>query len=178
MPGTAATGALRAAETLIGINRIFFQGLENVVPKHASEQLAREGRPALGGYLGRVALAGGAATAAVGVVASLAPGFWLELFFGKTYAGYDALVYWYAVIYVVMFVGLPLRAGLRAFENTRPIFWATAVSAVFSIAAAAPLIDLLGMTGAVAGLFVTNVLLIAILYGGLRREMGRHGALA
>ncbi|MCE2509406.1 MAG: polysaccharide biosynthesis C-terminal domain-containing protein [Alphaproteobacteria bacterium] len=172
--GPAAVGALRAAETLIGINRIFFQGLENVVPLHAVRRLTEEGPPALGGYLRRIGVAGGLATAGVGAIAALAPGFWLELFFGETYAEHGALVYWYAVIYLVMFIGLPLRAGLRALENTKPIFQATAVSAVFSLAAAMPLIDALGATGAVAGLLVTNLLLIGVLAVHLRREMGRH----
>lgn len=173
--GAAAVGALRAAETLIGINRIFFQGLENVVPPRAAEHLTGKGRPALGAYLRRVALAGGLATALVGVVAALAPSFWLELFFGETYAGYGELLYWYAIIYLVLFMGLPLRAGLRALEQTRPIFWATAVSAVFSAAVAIPLVEALGITGAVGGLLVTNLLLIGVLAGHLRREMGRDG---
>ena len=124
-------------------------------------------------YLRRVAWLGGGATALVGVVAALAPAFWLEIFFGESYAAYGYLLYWYAGIYVVMFAGLPLRAGLRALERTRPIFLATMVAAVFSVAAAVPLIDGLGVMGAVAGILIGNLLLVGVLAGGLRTELAR-----
>lgn len=172
--GTAAVGALRAAETLIGVNRIFFQGLENVVPPHAAERLTQEGPPALRTYLRRVAWVGSGATILVGVAAALAPEFWLRLVFGESFAAYGHLLYWYAIIYAVMFLALPLRAGLRAMEKTRAIFLATAVSAVFSALLAAPLIQALGMMGAVAGLLGANLLMIGVLAGGYRREMANH----
>lgn len=174
--GAAAVGALRAAETLIGVNRIFFQGLENVVPPHAAERLQASGLHAFQAYLRRVAWLGGGATAAVGGLAALAPEFWLTLFFGESYAEYGELLYWYAVIYVIMFAGLPIRAGLRALEHTRPIFLATGVSATFTVVLAAPLINALGILGAATGLLGANLLLVSVLAWGLRREIVRQNA--
>jgi len=178
MLGAAAVGALRAAQALLGISFVFIQGLENVVPLRAAEHLTRGGKRALVAYLRRVAWLGGGATALVGLVAAIAPEFWLGLFFGESYVAYGHLLYWYAVIYVVIFASLPLRAGLRALERTRPIFLATVLAAVFSVTLAVPLIDTLGVMGAVVGLLIANLLLVAVFAGGLRREMGRDDGCA
>ena len=171
--GTAAVGAIRAAQTPLGVSSIFIQGLENVVPLRAADHLTRVGRPALRNYLRRVALAGGIATSLIGIVAALAPGFWLQLFFGESYAAYGHLLYWYAVIYVVMFMGLPLRAGLRALERTRPIFQSYAYAALFTLLTVYPLLTSFELTGAMMGILGVHLILLVVLLRALRVELAR-----
>ena len=76
------------------------------------------------------------------------------------------------MIYLISFFGLSPRAGLRAIEHTRPIFlaylWATFFSLVILM------VDFLGLSGAVAGLLVSNLVLVAVLSFGLRKRLARN----
>ena len=171
--GAAAVGALKAAQTLMGVTHIFFMGLENVVPIRASWHLRHGGKSALIVYLKRVTLFGELATASIATIVAIAPDFWLQLIFGSEYIGYGHVLRWFAVTYLFLFLGLPLTAGLHAIEHTRTIFWARCWSTFFSLVAAYPMINLLGISGAVAGLLVANVILITVLMYGLKNRLSR-----
>jgi O-antigen/teichoic acid export membrane protein len=80
--GAVAVGALKAAQNVMGITHILFQGLENIVPVRAGTYYHKGGSQALVVYLRKVAWAGGLATAAMALLAAAFPEFWLGLFYG------------------------------------------------------------------------------------------------
>ncbi len=169
--GVTAVGALKAAQTLLGVSHILFQGLENVVPARAAWHFEHGGRAALIRYLKKVGLVFGLVTAGIAAVAAAAPDFWLGLAFGAEYQGYGYLVQWYAVIYVAAFVALPLRVGLRAIEDTRSIFWSNLWITLFSVAFAYPLVDSLEIHGVIFGVLAIYAIHIATLWAGfLKRQ--------
>ncbi|MEW5704133.1 MAG: lipopolysaccharide biosynthesis protein [Pseudomonadota bacterium] len=165
--GTTAVGAIRAAQNLMGITHILFQGLENIVPTRAARHFHVGGKKALFDYLRRVTLLGSGAMAIVAVIAAIAPDYWLALVYGDDYVGYGYLLQWWAAIYPLIFLTLPLRSGLQAIERTQVVFAAYCWMTLFSILAAYPLIQLMGPSGVVAGIFITNVILIGKLLFGL-----------
>ncbi len=169
--GASAVGALSAAQNLMGVTHILFQGLENIVPVRAARHFHECGRNALYGYLKRVTLLGEGATAAVAAIAAIAPDFWLGLVFGDQYIGYGYLLRWWAVVYLLKFLTFPLRAGLRAIEYTRTVFWAYVWMALFSLVAAYPFVDSFGLSGAAAGLVLINGICVAILLHGLSKKL-------
>ena len=169
--GTAAVGALRAAQTLLGPCNILFQGLENVVPARAAWHFQDGGKAALVGYMKKVGLVFGLVTAAIAAVAAAAPDFWLGLAYGDEYVGYGYLVRWYAVMYVVALITLPLRAGLRAIEHTQAIFWGYLWVTLFSILFAYPLILYFDLPGVVIGMLLVYVILITAFLHGLRKRL-------
>ena len=77
--GAGAVGALRAAQTLLGVTHILFQGLENIVPVQAAQRYHEDGLRALLRYLRRSGALLLAATAGVALVLAAAPEFWLDL---------------------------------------------------------------------------------------------------
>jgi O-antigen/teichoic acid export membrane protein len=166
--GPTAVGALRAAQNLMGITHILFQGLENIVPIQASRYYHENGFERLKSYLHQVMLNGGLATAAIAVTFSIAPEFWLTLIFGESFGVHGSLVRWYAVLYILMFFGLPLRAGLRAIEHIKPIFWSYVWTSLFALAVAYPLIELLGLPGAMYGMLATQGVMLVILWMGFQ----------
>jgi len=168
--GASAVGALKAAQTLMGVTHILFMGLENIVPVRAARHFAEGGKKALYDYLKRVMLFGGGATAAVAAIAAIAPGFWLGLVFGDQYLGYGYLLRWWAVIYMLIFLGIPLRFGLHAIEHTRAVFWAYVWMALFSLLAAYPIVYSFGLSGVVAGFVLINIISVFTLLHGLRKE--------
>ena len=171
--GPAAVGALKAAQNLMGIAQVLFFALENVVPRRAAQHYHQSGIFALIRYLVRVASFGGAMTLCVTVFFALAPEFWLRLIFGEEFASYGNLVRWYAAIYLVSFARIPLGAGFRALEETRPMFLATCVQACIAIAVAYPLISALGVTGVVIGMLIAAAVGKVLLINSFIR-LARH----
>ena len=169
--GASAVGALKAAQTLMGITHILFQGLENIVPVRSAELYRRGGAHELKAYLRRVTLFLGGVTAAIGLIFSVTPGFWLGLVFGDSFVSHGDLLRWYAVIYTLGAVLLPLRAGLRTVENTRPIFLAYLASTTVAVIATYPIVQWLELTGAMVGLLFTQVLMLLILVLAVRNEI-------
>ncbi|MCZ6863198.1 MAG: hypothetical protein O7I42_23530 [Alphaproteobacteria bacterium] len=169
--GTAAVGALRAAQTLLGPCNILFQGLENVVPARAAWHFQHGGKTALVGYMKKVGLVFGLVTVGIAGVAATAPDFWLGLAYGDEYAGYGYLVRWYAVMYVVALTTLPLRAGLRAIEHTQAIFSANLWMTLFSILFTYPLIIHFYLPGVVIGRLLIYAILITTLLHCLRKRL-------
>jgi O-antigen/teichoic acid export membrane protein len=174
--GVTAVGALKAAQSLIGVTHIFFQGLENIAPIRASQRFHAGGATSLVQYIARVTRLGLAATLIIGLFFAIRPAFWFALLFGEDFTQYSYLVRWYAGLYAVMFLALPVRFGLRALERTVPIFIAYAAAAAFSLAAAYPLVRAFGVTGVLVGFFATQVLMLVIMATALRLALRMHSA--
>ena len=175
MLGAAAIGALRATKNLMGVVHILFIGLENIVPVRAARYFHSGSPNALRSYLLRVAIYGELATGAAAIVIFAAPDFWLSLAFGDEYAGYGNLLRWWATVYMVMFLRLPLAAGLRAIEQTQAVFVATALSSAFAVATAYPLINVYDATGAVGGIGLTQTVTIIVLTVAIRPKLTESG---
>ncbi|MFQ5786103.1 MAG: lipopolysaccharide biosynthesis protein [Alphaproteobacteria bacterium] len=171
--GAPAVGALRAAQNLMAVMHIVFQGLENVVLRQAAQRLKAGGAAALAVYLRDVAGGMLMATAVVAVAAALAPGFWLGLVYGDAFVVYGDVLRWYALIYLVMALTLPLRAGLNTLENTRPIFVANLCSFAFAALGCYGFVKVFGLFGALYGMFTMYALMQIILWWGLRGALKR-----
>ena len=171
--GVIAVGALKAAQSLMGVAHILFAGLENVAPIRAAQRFRFGGPNDLIAYLARVRVLGLAGTALIGLTFAVNPSFWLGRLFGPEFAEYGYLVRWYAVLYILMFLTVPLRFGLRAVERTAPIFAAYGASALFSLIVAYPLVRTFGLPGVLVGMLITQLILIVIMRAGLRVELAK-----
>jgi O-antigen/teichoic acid export membrane protein len=169
--GASAVGALKAAQNVMGVTHILFQGLENIVPVKAGNYYHQGGSKALVLYLRKVAWAGGLATSAIAAFAVLFPEFLLNLFYGDEFAPYANLLRWYAAVYLVIFIGLPLRSGLRAIEHTRPVFTGYLLTTVFALVVFYPLVHGLGLLGVMIGLLAMQLIMQAVLWISLRKQL-------
>ena len=169
--GAAAVGALKAAQTLMGVTHILFMGLENVVPIRAAQHFHDGGKKALLSYLKRVTMWGGGATATVSAVAAIAPDFWLGLVFGDQYVEYGYLLRWWALISLLIFLSLSLRFALRAIEHTRAIFWSQLWVVIFTTLFAYPLTKYFDLLGVVIGILMLYVILITTLLHSFRKRL-------
>ena len=157
--GTPAVGALKAAQGIVGVLHVLFLTVENVMPVRAARLLGEKGVGALRRYAGEVYLVGGSVTVATALVVAIAPQFWLGLFYGAAYADYGGVLQGYAALYVVVFLGLPVRIMLRTFEITRPIFTAYAINALLSVALAHLAVARFGLAGVIGGLMLLQIIM-------------------
>jgi O-antigen/teichoic acid export membrane protein len=156
--GPMSVGALKAAQNIMGVSHIIFQGLENIVPAQASYYYFHGGWPRLLNYLKQVTWWGGGGTTVITLLAWVFPEFWLQLLYGAEYRTYGYVLQWYAVTYLLIFIGLPLRAGLRAMECSKPIFISYCLMTAFTAGTAYFFIRNIGLMGAIGGILGTQII--------------------
>ncbi|MGD0546718.1 MAG: hypothetical protein ABR991_02680 [Terracidiphilus sp.] len=160
--GAAAAGALKGAQNLMAATHVWFQGLDNVVPVETARRLRVGGVCSMLGYTRSMLLKWGGLTALFALLMSAAPGFWLRLAYGSAMVQYGYVLRLYALLYVIVFIGGPLRAGLQALEFTVPIFWSYLAMTALAFAFAAPMAKRLGISGSLLGLLGAQVVFQSI----------------
>ena len=169
--GVTAVGALKAAQNVIAVTHILFQGIENVLPVRSGAHYRRGGAQALVAYLRKVAWSGGVATAGIAALAWMFAEFWLQLLYGEEFRPFANLLRWYAVVYVVMFICLPLRIGLRTIEYTQPIFVGYLVTTLTTLVSIYPLIQYFGLSGVMTGMLGLQIIMLATLFTTWRKRI-------
>jgi O-antigen/teichoic acid export membrane protein len=165
--GAAAAGVLRASQNLMGVTHVWFQGLDNVVPVETARRLREGGVNSMLAYTRSILLKWGGLTLLFAIVMAVAPGFWLRLMYGPQMAQYGYILRLYALLYVFIFVGAPLRAGLQALEFTVPIFWSYLAMTAFAFVFAVPMAKWMGLNGTMLGLLGTQILFQGIVAAAL-----------
>lgn len=171
--GAAAVGILRASQNLMGVTHIWFQGLENIVPVETARRLREGGVRSMLSYTRTILFKWGGLTILFAITIAVAPGFWLRLMYGPEMVQYGYVLRLYALLYVMIFVGGPLRAGLQALEFTSPIFWSYSAMTAFSIAFAVPLAKWLGLKGSMIGMLGTQILFQGVVAAALKIRSNR-----
>jgi O-antigen/teichoic acid export membrane protein len=160
--GAAAAGVLKASQNLMGVTHVWFQGLDNVVPVETARRLRTGGVHSMLAYARSVLIKWGGLTLLFAMLMGVAPGFWLRLMYGPELAQYGYILRLYALLYVIIFLGSPLRACLQALEFTAPIFWSYLTMTAFAFAFAFPMAKMLGLSGSLVGLLGAQVVFQSI----------------
>lgn len=165
--GAAAAGVLKASQNLMGVTHIWFQGLDNVVPVETARRLHEKGVRSMLAYTRSIVLKWGGLTLLFAAMMGVAPGLWLRLVYGPQMVQYGYVLRLYALLYVLIFLGGPLRAALQAIEFTVPIFWSYFAMTIFSVALAVPMAKWLKLNGVMLGLLGAQVLFQGIVGAAL-----------
>jgi O-antigen/teichoic acid export membrane protein len=172
--GPIAVGALRAAQQLLAPVQMITLAATNVIPVKAAAILQSDGVDAMNRFLQKMALIGGIGTAGLGIILSVAGDFWLTLVFGERFAGFGALMPWLSGALLLFYWELPLQAGLRALEETRPLFSGYVIAAMISVAFGHQLVGAAGVEGAAAGILFSHVIFAGTQLWGLRAASRRR----
>jgi O-antigen/teichoic acid export membrane protein len=171
--GAAAAGVLKASQNMMGVTHIWFQGLDNVVPAESARRFRKGGVHSMLAYTRSILVTWGGLTLLFAVVMGSTPGFWLRLMYGPGMVQYGYVLRLYALFYVIVFTGGPLRAGLQAIEFTVPIFWSYLAMSAFSFGFAVPMAKWLGLNGTMIGLIATQALFQGIILAALVLKTNR-----
>jgi O-antigen/teichoic acid export membrane protein len=178
--GAAAAGVLKASQNLMGVTHVWFQGLDNIVPVETARRLRQGGVPSMLAYTRSILMKWGGLTLLFAIVMAAAPGFWLRLIYSPEMAQYGYILRLFALLYVIIFLGGPLRAGLQALEFTAPIFWSYLAMTVLAVVFAVPMAKWLGISGSLFGLIGAQVVFQSIVGVALflkSRHVARQTAL-
>jgi O-antigen/teichoic acid export membrane protein len=159
--GPAAAGALKAAQTLLGVLHVFFQAAEPILLPYAARLYRDVGDRALRSYTLSTLVAVVAGTVVAALPLAIPSEWWMSFLFGETYTGHGYLIVAFAVVYTLMGAAIPLRVSLVSSERPRGIFVVNAVTAFATVTTAWPLISTFGLVGAVAGMVGARILLVA-----------------
>ena len=160
--GAAAAGALRASQNIVAVSHIWILGMDNVMPAEAAHRLHQNGVAAMSRYLKAMALRWGGLTAGFALVIGVAPQFWLRVLYGSQFAGYGTVLRMYCIVYLLVFIGGPVRAALQALEYTAPYVWAQTGAATFALLVGVPLTRNFGLVGVLSGSISTLLILQGI----------------
>jgi O-antigen/teichoic acid export membrane protein len=179
--GAAAAGVLKASQNLMGVTHVWFQGLDNVVPVETARRLRDGGVHSMLAYTRSILVKWGGLTLLFAIVISVSPGFWLRMAYGQEAAQYGYVLRLYALLYVIFFLGAPLRAALQALEFTVPIFWSYLAMTACAVAFAFPMAKWLGLSGTMLAAIAAQILFQSIVGISLlvrSRRVARDSSLA
>jgi O-antigen/teichoic acid export membrane protein len=159
--GPAATGVLRAGQTLLGTLHVVFQAADNIVPPRAARLHRDGGNAAVFALVKRLLLLGVTLTALVAVFLALPGDFWMVLLFGHDFGGTGLVVAAYGATYVLIATTIPLRYGFYATEKTNAIFLSYLIAAAFNLVVAWPIVSTFGQLGALAGIVLVQAVLLS-----------------
>ncbi len=167
--GTASLGAVKAAQTVLGLLHVFFLAMENTVPVHAARIHLQQGTSALLRYMERLAWLGTGLTLAISLIVMAWPDVLLRLVYGDSSADLVFALRGMAILYVFVFEVAVLQLLFRTLERTKPIFVSFATTAVISLLTAYPLVEAFGLSAVVGGMIGQQVLMACFLFLSLRR---------
>ncbi|MFT5765824.1 MAG: O-antigen/teichoic acid export membrane protein [Saprospiraceae bacterium] len=156
--GAATVGAVRIAQNVIGLTHVIFLAMENVVPISAARAFKDGGRKKLYTFLKNISLKIGWFVMSILILISIFSPNILGLLYGEDFVAYSYILICFCIIYLLVYIGYPLRFALRTLELTKPIFIAYALGAIFSVIMAAPMLQYWGIYGLLLGLFMTQLI--------------------
>ena len=157
--GVEAFGALRLAQNIFGLLNVLFQAFENYVVPNAA-RVYQQSATLLSDYLKTISKKSVLLLLPILVVLFVLAPQVFTLAGGVQYASYYSLIQVMCGLYLLIFLGYPVRIAIRVMLLNKAFFIGYVTSTVFSVLAARPMVAWLGINGVVAGLLINQVLLI------------------
>ena len=169
--GSSAVGILKAAQTIMGITNVFFQGMQNFMPVRASIVYREGGIRELVKFLRKCSFVVVSATAGIALIVCIYPNYVMGFFYGSQYRDYGWVLVGYAIVYIVTALGVVVPLGLLTLERTYATLLGFIISAVVSIGLMYPLVSRYGLVGSLIGLAIYPAVQSLVQYFALRKAL-------
>lgn len=167
--GIRALGALRLAQTILGLLSVLFQMMENhAVPRAAF--LLQQSSQAFKKYLGSISRNGLLLLIPVLLLLFIFPSFVFRLCGGEEYTPYAYALRGMALLNIFIFAGYPLRIAIRVLLMNRAFFTAYLISFLFTMITAEYIVSRWQLTGVIAALICNQVIILGYWYWMLARK--------
>lgn len=157
--GAAALGALRLAQSLMGVLNVLLQTFENYLLPQTSNRMRTnpiDGINYLTGSNRKAAWFFLPALAALFVMAEPL----MVLAGGKDYAPFAYALQGMSLLYLLVFISQPVRLAIRALMFQQHFFFAYLLSLAFALLGAHELLSRYGLPGAIIGLGISQLILM------------------
>lgn len=151
--GPAAAGILRGVNTLLGPVRVLIQAVNIMLPIRLARTLATDGDAALRLQLRRAATLVIPVFAGFCLVLMIFAEPVLRLAYGDAWGAEAGVLQLFAMVSLVLYIAETLSAALKAKQATRTMFANRLISSIVGLSAGCTLVFVLGLYGAILGMF-------------------------
>ncbi|MDG1333249.1 MAG: hypothetical protein P8P74_13020 [Crocinitomicaceae bacterium] len=170
--GPASIGVLRIAQSILGVINVFFLFLENSIPIQAAKVLHEGGQGAFNKYM----IGESKKYLWIFIFSLLCLGMFHQsitsFFYGNAMDNHQWLIPTYCFLYLLIYAGTMLRFAFRTLDQNKILFYGYVVSALVGLSCVYPMIKWLGLSGAILGLFTTQIATIATYIFYLNKNYG------
>ena len=159
-------GIIRACVALAQVLNVFFQAIENIIPREVSKIFAEKGLLEMHNYVKKFTLKGFLFIFTIFCFLVIFSELLLGIFYGETTSNHYYILIFVCGLQLINYFQFPLSYALRTIGNTKPILIAYATSAFISTTASYVIIMNFNMSGFICGLIVTQTILVAVLLIG------------
>jgi O-antigen/teichoic acid export membrane protein len=159
--GLEALGAFRLVQSLFGIFNLLLQSLENYAIPEATRQLLIS-REHARSYIKQIITAARWPIILITLLLLLFPKYIMRAAGGSNFEEYSYVVQGMTILYLLIFIGYPIRMSIRVLALNKSIFIASLLAFLFSAIAASFLLTQFALAGVIAGLIISQ--LIALIY--------------
>jgi O-antigen/teichoic acid export membrane protein len=157
--GPVALGAIKIGQNVIGVFNVLFLTLENLVPVSASSIMKADGKKQMIKYLMGIEWKGLLVSSVLVAFLFYFSEQVLHVVYGSDFVAYAYVLKGFALLYILVFIGLPLRFALRTLRLTREIFVSYVITTLFSLGLAYPMVRHFEIQGVIAGLMLTQLIM-------------------
>jgi len=157
--GAAALGALRLAQSLMGILNVLLQTFENYILPQTAQKMNIELSEGLS-FLSSISRKAGLLFLPVLAISYLFARQILVLAGGEAYASFGYVLQGMALLYMLVFLSQPIRLLIRALLLNQHFFYGYLLSLGFALLFGHALLSNYGLVGALVGLAISQVLLM------------------
>ena len=157
--GAAALGALRLAQSLVGVLNVLLQAFENYILPQTAAKINIDLNEGLS-YLTNISRKAGVLFLPVLICIIFFSKEILVLAGGKGYDAYAFVLQGMAFLYVLVFISQPIRLLVRAMMLNQHFFYGYLLSLAFALTFSHYLLSTHGLMGALMGLAVSQLLLM------------------
>ena len=161
--GPAAMGAIRVAQTILGVFHIPFLAIENFLPTQLMNYYLKNGLVKMRQQLNGILLIGGAMMGLCMLALTFFASDVIKLIYGEGFQNCQEVVKGFCVLYLFVFAGTIIRIYLRTVEKTQYIFVGYVLNVIFAFLLAESFINSWGVNGAVIGLVLSQIIMLAVM---------------
>lgn len=157
--GIRALGAFRLVQSLFGVLNILFQTFENYVLPQTSRMLSIS-NDAAKKYLKQVGTKSAIIFSTVLLLIFTFSKFIIVLAGGVQYEEYHYLIKGMSILYLIIFIGYPIRIAIRSLMLNKHFFGAYFFSFLFNLISFKHLLTHWNLYGAIAGLIISQIIIL------------------
>lgn len=157
-------GIIRACQTVTNFANLFFQSLENIIPKKTSKVFMKDKKKGMDIFLKKFALKGFIVVSIISIIIILFSKTILNFFYGNETAQFYKIIIYLALILPLTFLCYPTAYGLRTLGITQPIFISFLMSGAVALLGSNYIISHYKIIGLVTGLFLSQLIISTVQY--------------